>query len=38
MLRVALIRHGPTEWNDAGRFQGNTDLPLSPRGEAHARA
>ncbi len=38
MLHVALIRHGPTEWNETGRFQGNTDLPLSERGRAYARA
>ncbi|HEY6325706.1 MAG TPA: histidine phosphatase family protein [Candidatus Cybelea sp.] len=38
MLHVALIRHGPTEWNESGRFQGSTDLPLSDRGRAHARA
>ncbi|HVR46401.1 MAG TPA: histidine phosphatase family protein [Candidatus Binatia bacterium] len=38
MLHVALIRHGPTEWNETGRFQGSTDLPLSERGRAHALA
>jgi broad specificity phosphatase PhoE len=38
VLHVALIRHGPTEWNETGRFQGNTDLPLSERGRAYARA
>ncbi len=38
MLHLTLIRHGPTEWHETGRFQGNTDLPLSPRGESYARA
>ncbi len=38
VLHVALIRHGPTEWNESGRFQGSTDLPLSERGRGHARA
>jgi broad specificity phosphatase PhoE len=34
--RIAFLRHGPTAWNDEGRLQGMTDVPLSPRGRALA--
>lgn len=37
-MRLALIRHGPTEWNAQGRFQGRSDVPLSARGRRDARA
>lgn len=33
-VRIAFLRHGPTSWNDEGRLQGMTDVPLSPRGRA----
>lgn len=33
-MRLLLIRHGPTAWNETGRLQGRTDLPLSARGRA----
>jgi probable phosphoglycerate mutase len=33
-LRIALIRHGPTDWNAQRRVQGRIDLPLSADGEA----
>ena len=31
-MRLALIRHGPTEWNAAHRLQGQSDQRLSPAG------
>lgn len=36
MTPLALIRHAPTEWNEARRIQGRADIPLSPRGRATA--
>jgi len=31
-MKVAFLRHGPTEWNALGRVQGHTDIPLSDEG------
>ena len=36
MLRVTLVRHGTTAWNDTGRYQGWSDTPLSEQGRAEA--
>ena len=38
VARICAIRHGETAWNAEGRVQGQTDVPLSPVGEAQARA
>ena len=35
---IILIRHGETEWNLSGRWQGHADSPLSARGIAQAEA
>lgn len=35
-LTLTLVRHGTTAWNEGGRWQGLTDVPLGPQGEAQA--
>ena len=32
MRRLAVLRHGPTDWSTAGRIQGRADRPLSDDG------
>ena len=36
-MKVALVRHGETEWNKLGKFLGQLDIGLNPRGLAQAR-
>ncbi|MEM7142920.1 MAG: histidine phosphatase family protein [Actinomycetota bacterium] len=36
MLNVLIARHGQSEWNAAGRWQGQADPPLSDLGRAQA--
>ena len=36
-MRVYLLRHGRTAYNDEQRYQGLRDIPLSQSGEAELR-
>jgi len=37
-VRLLLVRHGESVWNEVRRFQGATDVALSDRGRGQARA
>ena len=36
MMRLVLVRHGQTEWNAAGRYQGQSNVALSELGRKQA--
>jgi broad specificity phosphatase PhoE len=38
LTTILLARHGESDWNRAGRWQGHTDRPLTDRGREQARA
>ncbi len=38
MTRVLIVRHGQSEWNAVGRWQGQADPPLTDLGRAQAQA
>lgn len=38
LRNLFIFRHGETDWNREGRFQGHIDIPMNENGRAQARA
>src|SRR4051794_25969734 len=38
MVKIGFIRHGKTDWNNLGRSQGRSDIPLNKEGKQQALA
>jgi probable phosphoglycerate mutase len=36
-MKLVLVRHGETDWNKLGRFQGHRDVELNEKGSAQAQ-
>ena len=36
-MKLVLVRHGETDWNKLGKFQGHYDIALNSRGAAQAQ-
>ena len=35
-MKIYTVRHGQTEWNKKGFYQGKTDIPLNEEGKKQA--
>ena len=38
MTTIGFVRHGVTEWNELGKVQGRSNIPLNERGKHQAMA